>query len=108
MRGTNKLPSVADAARGVSPSLQTRRSSSTPRTGAPYEVLYCVSEGYKRFCKKYEAKVPLEGLQANQILRVRFNEQGNLEPVSGREPWSFSIEADGVMPIFCIASVIPE
>ena len=63
-----------------------------PSNWGPYEVLYCVSEGYKRFCQKYETKVPLEGLQANQILRVRFDEQGSLEPVSGREPWSFPIE----------------
>ena len=45
-----------------------------PSNWGPYEVLYCVSEGYKRFCQKYEKKVLLEVLQANQMLRVRFNE----------------------------------
>ena len=42
-----------------------------PNAWGPYECLHVVSEAYARFREKYKAKVPLEGLQANQILRVR-------------------------------------
>ena len=51
-----------------------------------------MAEGYARFCEKSLGKVPLEGMQANQMLRVRPTAEGRLEPVTGFETWSFSIE----------------
>ena len=51
-----------------------------------------MSEGYARFCETSKGKVPLEGLQANQMLRVRPTADDLLQPVTGLEPWSFSIE----------------
>ena len=63
-----------------------------PSTWGPYECLYCVSEGYRRFREKHTEAVPLQGLQANQMLAVRPNEQGELQVVTGLEPWSYSVE----------------
>ena len=63
-----------------------------PATWGPFEVLHCMAEGYARFCEQSRGKVPLEGLQSNQMLRVRPTAEGRLEPVTGLEPWSFSIE----------------
>ena len=54
--------------------------------------MHCMSEGYARFCEKSRGKVPLQGMQSNQMLRVRPTAEGRLEPVTGFEPWSFSIE----------------
>ena len=63
-----------------------------PSNWGPYEVLHVMGEGYARFCAKNKQKVPLEGLQANQMLRVRPTAEGRLEKVTGFEDWSFSIE----------------
>ena len=52
----------------------------------PWECIYVVSEAYKRFRNKNKGKVPLEGLQANQMLRVRptaLGPEGRLELVTG-------------------------
>ena len=56
-------------------------------------MLHVMAEGYARFCEKNKHKVPLEGLQANQMLRVRPTAEGRLEKVTGLEDWSFNIEA---------------
>ena len=61
-----------------------------PTSWGPFECLYVVAEAYKRFQEKFKGKVPLEGLQANQMLRVRPNENNELELVRGDEAWSFS------------------
>ena len=45
-----------------------------------------MSEAYKRFREKYKGRVPLEGLQANQMLRARpaaLGPEGRLELVTG-------------------------
>ena len=63
-----------------------------PSTWGRFEVLHCMPEGYARFCEKSKGTVPLEGLQSNQMLRVRPATEGRLEPVTGLEPWSYSIE----------------
>ena len=51
-----------------------------------------MSAGYSKFVEDSRGKVPLEGLQSNQMLRVRPTAEGRLESVTGFEPWSFSIE----------------
>ena len=59
-----------------------------PASWGPWECIYVVSEAYKRFREKYKGKVPLEGLQANQMLRVRptaLGPEGRLELVTGSE-----------------------
>ena len=61
-----------------------------PTSWGPFECLYVVAEAYKRFQEKLKSKVPLEGLQASQMLRVRPNENNELELVRGDEAWSFS------------------
>ena len=42
-----------------------------PTTWEPFGCWHVVNEAYARFQAKYKDKVPLEGLQANQMLRVR-------------------------------------
>ena len=61
-----------------------------PNQWGPYECLYIVSEGLAQFKAKFP-KVPLDGLQATQMLRVRPTAEGFLEQVTGFEPWSHSI-----------------
>ena len=56
-----------------------------PSSWGPFECLYVISEGYARFCEKFKDQVPLQGLQANQMLRVRPSGEGNLELVRGTE-----------------------
>jgi hypothetical protein len=58
-----------------------------PNCWGPYECLYLVGKALMRFKKKFP-NVPLEGLQAVQMLRVRPTIEGRLEIVTGREPWS--------------------
>ena len=58
-----------------------------PNCWGPYECLYLVGKALERFKKKFP-NVPLEGLQAVQMLRVRPTIEGRLEIVTGREPWS--------------------
>merc|ERR1712194_811560 len=62
-----------------------------PTSSAPFECLHVVNEAYARFQAKYKDKVPLEGLQANQMLRVRPTTGGRLGLVRGTESWSFNI-----------------
>ena len=73
-----------------------------PASWGPFECIYVVSKAYERFREKYKGKVPLEGLQANQMLRVRptaLGPEGRLELVTGDEPWSFStLPGRGVTP----------
>ena len=54
--------------------------------------MHCMSAGYSKFVEDSRGKVPLEGLQSNQMLRVRPTAEGRLEPVTGFESWSFSIQ----------------
>ena len=57
-----------------------------PASWGPWECIHVVSEAYKRFRDKNKGKVPLEGLQANQMLRVRptaLGPEGRLELVTG-------------------------
>ena len=57
-------------------------------------------KGLKAFMEKYEKRVPLEGLQADQMLRVRPDAEGVLELVAGHEPWSFNTAAGrGIAPV---------
>ena len=52
----------------------------------PFECIYVMSKAYERFREKYKGKVPLEGLQASQMLRVRptaLGHEGRLELVTG-------------------------
>ena len=49
-----------------------------------------ISEAYARFCKEYQGRVPLEGLQANQILRVRPTLDGQIKLVNELDEWSFT------------------
>eukprot|EP00972_Heterocapsa_arctica_P109765 16161687-Heterocapsa_arctica.AAC.1 len=44
----------------------------------PYECLYVIAKSLQRFKTKYP-QVPLEGLQATQMLRVRPTAEGRLE-----------------------------
>ena len=80
------------------------RDAKYPSSWGPFECLYVVSKAYERFCEESRGKVPLEGLQANQMLRVRPTEATETEPcrlelVTGLEPWSFSTEAGrGIEP----------
>ena len=62
-----------------------------PSSWGPYECLYCVSEAYTRFREKNKDAVPLQGLQANQMLAVRPTDEGELKVVTGDEPWSYSV-----------------
>ena len=85
--------------------LQQQRASDKkdlrhPGSWGPFECLYVVAEAYKRFCQEFEGKVPLEGMQANQMLRVRPTEAQppRLELVTGLEDWSFSVEAGRGIP----------
>ena len=68
-----------------------------PSTWGPYECLYVVCEGLRRF-KRQHPLVPLQGLQENQMLRVRPSPQGTLELVTGLEPWSCAIEPGRTIP----------
>ena len=62
-----------------------------PSNWGPFECLWTASKGLRAFREKYAGRVPLEGLQANQMLRVRPSaESGHLELVSAAEAWSFS------------------
>ena len=78
--------------------LEGRRTCSTRTSGAPFECLYVIGEALRRFKAKYKGRVPLEGMQANQMLRVRPTSAGRLELVTGLEPWSHSIEAGRSIP----------
>merc|ERR1712194_219255 len=62
-----------------------------PTTWGPFECLHVVNKAYERFQAKYKDKVPLQGLQANQMLRVRPTTEGRLDSVRGTESWSFNI-----------------
>ena len=61
-----------------------------PTSWGPFECLHVISEAYGRFQAKFKEQVPLEGLQANQMLRVRPSTEGTLELVQGTEEWSFN------------------
>ena len=54
--------------------------------------------GYKMFKEKSQGRVPLEGMQANQMLRVRPTANGTLEVTRGDEPWSFSVAPGRCIP----------
>ena len=69
-----------------------------PNKWGPFECLYVIGEALRRFKAKYKAQVPLQGLQANQMLRVRPTSAGALELVTGLEPWSYSIEPGRGIP----------
>ncbi len=76
------------------------RKAKYPSSWGPFECLFVVSKAYERFCEETRGKVPLEGLQANQMLRVRPTsaEPPRLELVTGDEPWSFCVEAGRGIP----------
>ena len=57
-----------------------------------------IGEAYRRFKERYQGRVPLEGMQAGQMLRARPTSEGRLELVAGYEPWSFPIEAGRGIP----------
>jgi hypothetical protein len=61
-----------------------------PNCWGPYECLYVIGKALERFKARFP-QVPLEGLQAVQMLRVRPTIDGRLEKVTGREPWSHKI-----------------
>ena len=65
----------------------------SPTSWSPFECLHVVNEAYARSQAKYKDRVPLEGLQANLVLRVRVRPttEGRLDLVRGTESWSFNI-----------------
>ena len=67
-----------------------KRERKYPSQWGPFECLYVIGEAYARFRARYLTQVPLEGLQATQMLRVRPTSEGRLELVTGHEPWSFN------------------
>jgi len=69
-----------------------------PSSWGPFECLWVIGEAYKRFREESKNKVPLEGLQANQMLRVRPTAEGTLAMVTGLEPWSFLTEPGRGIP----------
>ena len=70
-----------------------------PTSWGPFECLYVVTEAYKRFQEQYKGRVPLEGMQANQMLRVRSTENNELKLVRGDEDWSFkTLPGRGIPP----------
>ena len=58
-----------------------------PSTWGPFECLWVLSKALHRFKADSEGRVPLQGMQANQMLRVRPTTTGTLELVKGTEAW---------------------
>ena len=70
-----------------------------PSVWGPFECLWVLSKGLQRFKAKSEGRVPLQGSQANQVLRVRPTAEGRLELVKGTETWSHNTLAGrGIAP----------
>ena len=58
-----------------------------------------MAEAYTRFRDETAGKAPLEGMQANQMLRVRPTSTGELKNITGLEPWSFkTTPGRGILP----------
>ena len=72
------------AKRGADPGL------AYPNVWGPFECLWVLSKALHRFKANSEGRVPLQGMQANQMLRVRPTTTGTLELVKGTEAWSHS------------------
>jgi hypothetical protein len=80
---------------------KTTRNLKYPNCWGPYECLHVIGKSLERFKQNYP-NVPLQGLQATQMLRVRPTLEGTLEMVSGQESWSESTHPSrGITPKLC-------
>eukprot|EP00959_Pyramimonas_sp_CCMP1952_P312395 6538948-Pyramimonas_sp.AAC.1 len=50
---------------------EPQKQCQSPTQLGPYECLYCAPEACTRFCEKNKGAVPLQRMQANQMLAVR-------------------------------------
>jgi hypothetical protein len=81
--------------------MKTRSDLKYPNSWGPYECLHVIGKSLERFKQKFP-KVPLQGLQATQMLRVRPTLEGTLEIVSGQESWSEATQPSrGITPKLC-------